>query len=125
MAKKGNRHTVDQADLGFAIDQIAQDFRRSQTRPQDTIQFKDLGSEVVHGAASRCGEMAFVVSQEASPYYAPRAQICIEHTTGLPNRVRIWDDQNQLLEEYSYKNLRINVGLDDQDFDPNNTAYNF
>jgi hypothetical protein len=30
-----------------------------------------------------------------------------------------------MLEEYSYTNLKLNVGLTDKDFDPNNEKYNF
>lgn len=124
LAKKGNRHTVDQADLGFTIRQIHQDVRRSQQRPQDKIQIKDLGAETVHGTVSHCWEMSFE-TVGSSPYYASRAQICVADTIGLPNLIRIWDENQQLVEEYSYKNLRTNVGLNEKDFDPNHSAYHF
>ena len=34
-------------------------------------------------------------------------------------------DQLKVIEEYNYLNLKMNVGLTDADFDPNNPEYNF
>jgi len=43
----------------------------------------------------------------------------------LPFRILTYDWQDKLLGEYIYKNVKINVGLSDEDFDPKNKAYNF
>ena len=35
------------------------------------------------------------------------------------------DAFDRLYERYEHRELRVNVGLDDADFDPNNPAYDF
>ncbi len=59
------------------------------------------------------------------------AQIYIDSQLNLPIRYAayLWPDQPNsappLEEEYTYKNLKINVGLTDKDFDPQNPDYRF
>ena len=59
------------------------------------------------------------------------AQIYIDSQLNLPIRYAayLWPDQPSsappLEEEYTYKNLKINVGLSDKDFDPKNPDYRF
>ena len=51
-------------------------------------------------------------------YYAPRAVIWISEDIDLPVRLRLFDDQGRLYESYTNAGLAIDVGLDDEDFDP-------
>lgn len=50
---------------------------------------------------------------------------------GIPVRNEVYDwpsrpgEQPPLIGEYTYTNLRFNVGLTDRDFDPNNPAYGY
>jgi hypothetical protein len=70
------------------------------------------------------------------PEHDPRfdfhiAQIFIDEERMIPLRYAafLWpekpDDPPPLEEEYTYLNVRLNVGLKDSDFDPDNPAYNF
>ena len=43
----------------------------------------------------------------------------------LPLRILTYGWEGKLLGEYIYENVKINVGLSDEDFDPQNEAYNF
>jgi len=60
-----------------------------------------------------------------------KAIIDIDHQHGVPIRYAsyMWpensDGQPVLDEEFLYENLEINAELDDQDFDPDNPAYNY
>lgn len=60
-----------------------------------------------------------------------KAIIDIDHQHGVPIRYAsyMWpensDGQPVLDEEFLYENLEINTELDDQDFDPDNPAYNY
>lgn len=51
-------------------------------------------------------------------YYAPRALIWVSEASSLPLRMQIFDRENRLYEAYSNVDLRIDVGLTDEDFDP-------
>lgn len=58
-------------------------------------------------------------------------RLYIDKATNLPVRVEQYDwptkrnTKPELVEEYTYTNIRTNVGLSDADFDPKNPGYNF
>jgi hypothetical protein len=60
-----------------------------------------------------------------------RSRLFIDQQWNIPVRCEGYDwpkrpgDQPQLTEEYTYQGLRLNVGLSDADFDPNNPQYRF
>jgi hypothetical protein len=60
-----------------------------------------------------------------------QAQIFIDDEFNIPVRYIAYDWPTRegapldVLEEYNYLNLQLNVGLTDADFDPRNPAYNF
>ncbi|HJN07916.1 MAG TPA: DUF1571 domain-containing protein [Pirellulaceae bacterium] len=60
-----------------------------------------------------------------------RARIFIDDELNLPIRYAAWSwpetpgGDPVLLEEYTYVNLELNVGLKDSDFDPDNSDYNY
>ncbi|HUG69884.1 MAG TPA: DUF1571 domain-containing protein [Pirellulaceae bacterium] len=60
-----------------------------------------------------------------------RAHIFIDDTLGVPVRYAAWSWPTEpggepvLEEEYTYRNIKLNVGLTDADFDPENEAYNY
>ncbi len=56
-------------------------------------------------------------------YYAPRALIWVSQAIHLPLRLQMFDVDRRLYEAYSNVDLRIDVGMGDEDFDP--VAYGF
>lgn len=59
------------------------------------------------------------------------AEIALDTERGVPLRYAAYGvpenpgEEPPLLEEYAYRDVRLNVGLTDADFDPDNPAYNF
>lgn len=59
------------------------------------------------------------------------AQIFMDDELKIPVRYAAYDwpkrdgDDIEVIEEYTYQDLKFNVGLTDADFDPNNKDYNF
>lgn len=125
LAMQGNRHQITEAHFGHAIAVIARDARLSESRPQDNVRYIDLGEKIVYGARSRCVEARTPSAGVFTIYYAARAKICFDVRTKMPTRIQVWDDHGDLLEDYGFQDTRINVGLGDADFDPENAAYNF
>ncbi len=121
LAMKGNRHPITEASLGDVLALMGRDLKRSVERPQDGVTLRDLGEEARFGARVRCVEGRF----PAPGYYAPRLRICVFVANKLLSRVQAWDAGDRLLEDYEYRDLRINVGLRDRDFAIDNPAYNF
>jgi hypothetical protein len=58
-------------------------------------------------------------------YYASRIELWIDDETRLPVRALIYDDNGVLFERYEHRDLKINVGLREADFSPENPSYNF
>lgn len=124
LAMRGNRHPITKAGFGEVIRLLVRDARLAEARPQDDVQYTDLGEWEVYGARSRCIE-ARAPGGKFSPYYAPRAKICFNVKTKMPTRVSTWDVEDNLVEDYAFSDVRLNPGLADADFDPENPEYNF
>lgn len=124
LAMKHSRHPITEAGFGFTIGVIARDARRSRKHPEDGTRYVIAAESTVYGAPSRCIEQ-IVPPAAVSAYYAARARVCFDVRTSMPTRVTAWDIDGALLEDYGYENTRLNVGLRDLDFSPDNPAYNF
>jgi len=58
-------------------------------------------------------------------YYGSRMEIWIDEALGLPVKAEVFDHFGQLYERYEHRGLKVNVGLGDRDFDPQNPGYGF
>jgi len=85
------------------------------------VTLADLGEETRFGARVRCVEGRF----PAPGYYAPRLRICVFVASKLLSRVQAFDAGERLIEDYEYRDLRVNVGLQARDFATDNPAYHF
>jgi outer membrane lipoprotein-sorting protein len=64
-------------------------------------------------------------NDQSQGYYCKTAVVDIDRDHRLPIYIEIFDWDNQLVERYGYRDLRLNPGLTDEDFDPKNPAYGF
>ena len=87
-------------------------------------------------ARSRLKDRACTVIQVTQPTRRPdaefyQAQVFIDDELNVPIRYIAYDwpgrsgEVGEVIEEYNYLNLDVNVGLTDSDFNPRNEAYNF
>ncbi len=58
-------------------------------------------------------------------YYAARGTVWVSPDSLLPERIEIFDADDRLYERYVYRDVRLNIGLTDLDFDPENPDYRF
>ena len=58
-------------------------------------------------------------------YYSARGTVWVSPDTLMPERIEIFDANDELYERYVYRDVRLNVGLTDLDFDPENPDYRF
>ena len=76
-----------------------------------------------------CTVIEVVHPQKREQFDFFRARIYIDDALQVPVRYAAWSwpespgGQPVLEEEYTYRNLKLNVGLTDKDFDPDNPAY--
>ena len=58
-------------------------------------------------------------------YYAGKIDLWIDEALNLPLRAEIYDGDGILFERFEHRDLRVNVGLGEEDFSPANPEYKF
>src|SRR5262249_51407551 len=126
-AMEDNRHPVTEAGIGNLIDTVAKHWALELTPAESVVAVHDdtrIGDR-------RCTLIESGHPERAAnfPFYKVKLYIDPEH--GLPIRFEAYDWPRhpgaapELVEEYSYVGLKLNVGLHDHDFDPANRQYSF
>lgn len=126
LAMKGQRYPVYDAGIENLILKLIEKAERDKaagecevvTRPNANIN-------------NRCCTLIEVIHPvRQAPYEFYKAQVFIDNELQVPIRYAAYDwprpgQKPQLIEEYTYINIKINVGLTDADFDPANSQYRF
>ena len=120
LAKRGNRHTIRDLPLPRLGAKIVRDAVKVRDHASWKPNVQDLGSETIAGRSAQCFETRLPKDQDAS-LYAYKVHICLDDASGLPARMRVWDQEDgqlRLVEAYDYEQLTVDAGLTDRDFDP-------
>lgn len=120
LAKRGNRHTIQDAPMTALVDKIVGDAERVRDHQRWKPDVKDLGTDTLRGEPTHCYESTLPKGEDPT-LYAHKVKICIHPETGLPNGIRVWDIEDgelRMVEQYEYIDVRINPGLSDADFAP-------
>jgi outer membrane lipoprotein-sorting protein len=121
-ARKGSRHAITDIGIGRVLDFLAGDIQRGLR--EEAITIDDAGSSTMFDRPTQRCVLHFPGGQDKG-YYCMAAVIDIDREHRLPIYIQIFDWNNQLVERYGYRHLRLNPGLTDEDFDPKNPAYGF
>ena len=127
LAMRGQRYPMTEIGVENLIVKLIE-------RGQQARQFSDVQCEFRKNA--RVKDRVCTVLQVTQPTKQPnlefyQASVFIDDKLNLPIRYIAYDWPKapnaplDILEEYNYLNLKVNVGLKDEDFDPNNPAYKF
>jgi hypothetical protein len=117
LAKRESRHTITEAGLRAIISRMI-------TTIQDERKLGSTAKVTYMGEESCSPEKVIHLSIENSSY-APRTDIRLSDGTLFPYSIVSYDADGTLLESYTYRDIKTNVGLTDTDFDPKNPAYRF
>lgn len=126
-AMEDNRHPISDAGIGHLIATVSHHWER-EMKPGDS-QVTIQPGVLVGGRPCTLVESGHAQRQSHFMYHL--VKLYIDQETGLPIRFEAYDWPRrpglapELLEEYTYMNLRLNAGLSDRDFDPSNTQYSF
>jgi outer membrane lipoprotein-sorting protein len=121
-ARKDGRHPITDVGIGRLLDLIGNNAHRGLQRGELTI--GDGGQHAISDRPARRYTLHFP-NDPAKGYYCMTAVIDVDLEHRLPIYAEIFDWDGQLIERYSYLDLRLNPGLTDEDFDPKNPAYGF
>ena len=121
------RHPVTHAGISALIDTVSRHWSTELTPEESEIIFHP--NILVGGRA--CTMIESIHPQRRADFLFYKVKLYIDREHGLPIRFEAFDwpkhpgAPGELAEEYTYHNLRVNVGLRDIDFDPANPQYTF
>ncbi len=79
----------------------------------------------IDGIDTLCVRRNGAPSNDNAPYKVGAAELCFDRATAMPVDVQFWDDAQRLMEHYGFRDMKLNPGLTDLDFDPKNPDYHF
>jgi len=122
VAMRGSRHAITESGLENLLRVLGKDVCGGIQSGE--FAYRELGEEMVYGCRSMKVEY-FFPKDKTRGYYCYRALINIDPETKIPIRVRIYDWEELLIEDYGYEGLKLNAGLTDADFAMKNPEYHF
>lgn len=127
LAMLGNRYPISKIGMRNLVEELIIKGEAERQRGEIEVEFFDNAK--VDGRLCRMIQITHPVKRPYFDFY--RAQIFIDQELTMPIRYAAWtwplkgSSEPVLEEEYTYRDVRLNVDLTDRDFDPDNPAYNF
>ena len=127
MAMENSRHPITEAGIGSLIETVARHWTAELTPEESKVAMQ---SNMLVGKIP-CSMIESIHPSRDKKFLFHKVRLFIDQEHGLPVRFEAYDwpkDKDaapELVEEYTYLDLRVNTGLKEQDFDPDNAAYSF
>jgi outer membrane lipoprotein-sorting protein len=119
-AMKRNHHSLRDSGIEKIIRIIQKDYNRSKELRMGTIEL--LGENFIYGRDVWIIQCEFPEKRE---FYSHKIILCFDKELKLPIKVSVFDWSDTLFEEYCFRNLKVNTGIEARDFDPKNPEYRF
>ena len=126
VAMVGNRYPVTETGFQKLMEKLIQYGLRDRKFGDCEVEILD---DVIVGSV-QCKRLRIIHPVKEGPYTFHIAEVDMDMRRQIPIRLATWDwpepgQQPQLVEEYVYHNVELNVGLQDLDFNPDNPAYHY
>lgn len=127
LAMRGNRHPIYEAGLENLVKKLIEKAERDRQFGLCEVEYRE-GAKI-NGRS--CTLIEVIHKERKEPFEFYKAQVFIDDEMQIPVRFASYNwpsregAEPQLIEEYTYTKVELNVGLTDFDFDPSNSAYNF
>lgn len=126
-AMESSRHPITNAGISHLIDTVVDRW---------TAELKDGESVVLFDSRMRLGSAPCLLIEAIHPEKQPhflfhKVRLFIDEKLGIPVRFEAYDwpekpgEAPELVEEYAYDGVKLNVGLSESDFDASNPLYAF
>jgi len=120
LAHRGSNHYVTEIGLKNLLDMIKKDYMKS--KGTNDLKRKNHGIQEVDG--HKVYVMESILPKDPNKgYYCYRMIHYIDYLRSLEIKAVMYNWDDQLYESYTYTQIKINPGLKDIDFDPNNPEY--
>jgi hypothetical protein len=118
----GNLRPVTDMGIGQLVKTVAVNVRTAIKAGE--LGFSERGEEPVYGRKTQALEFVFP-NERAGSYDGHRLVINQDVESRILIRIRVYDQNDQLVENYGYESLDFDARLTDADFDPTNPGYRF
>ncbi len=126
LAMRGQRYPIYEAGLENLIVKLIEKAERDRAAGPCYVDYRP-------GEINKrpCSVIELIHEERRAPYEFHKAQVFIDNELNIPIRFEAYDwptspgREPQLLEEYTYLNVNVNVGLTDMDFSTKNPQYKF
>lgn len=122
LAMDGNRYPITEIGIGKLIARVLKDVEKGNT--EKVLRLTDKQTAEVFGRRS----WMITVQLPNDPrrgFSAPKFNLWIDMENGFPIKAEIFDWDGRKIESYAYKELELNVGLTENDFDRDYKSYRF
>lgn len=121
-AMKNNLHPITTIGIGHFVKILGDEMRKAMKA--DELGFVLRGEEEVAGRKTQLVEIAFP-EHRRKEYYARRFLVNRDVENGILIRIRVYDGEDRVVEDYTYEELDTDADLTGADFDPENREYRF
>lgn len=117
-----SRYPFTEIGIGRLIERVGRDARRAWAKGE--MRLIDRGIAKV--AERKVRQIEGILPQDRGAGYGSyRIILGIDEENGLPIQASTYDWDNVVTGEYTYRELHLNPGLGEADFEPSNPAYGF
>jgi len=127
MAMGSSRHPITDAGIGPLIETVAQRWADELTPGESLVTFHNE----IQVEGRPCTMIESTHPRRQPGFLFHKVKLYIDRELGIPTRFEAFDwprhagASPELVEEYCYRDIRTDVGLRDEDFDPANKRYSF
>jgi hypothetical protein len=129
LALERNRYPITHVGIQSMVEELLIVGQEELKNPAEELLYQQIGGVKIDGRPCRLIQFTHPVRRDQYRYHI--ARIYVDEELDLPIRHESYDwpdevgGKPKLLEEYTYLNLKLNVGLTDWDFDHRNEQYDF
>ena len=117
LVKRESRHSITEAGLPNTVNRMMAIL--------DTEEGAACRPTVTYLGEDYCSSKKVIRARIENSTYAPKTEIALDASTLFPASITSYNADGSLLESYTYRDIKTNVGLTDADFDPKNPQYRF
>ena len=121
-AMKGNRFPITEAGLGKVITRVFKDVKKGKR--EGVLKLSHKESVEVYGRKCRMVTIR-LPNEPQRGFSASKINLWIDLKHGLPIKSEFFDWDLKKVGSYGYKDLMLNIGLTENDFDRDNKSYGF
>jgi hypothetical protein len=122
LAMSRTRHPVTELGFGFLLSELRHNIE--QAIRSGELEIMQMTDETFNGRPSTLAEGRFL-PHEGRKYYCARFIIHMDKELLLPVGDVFYDEKGEMLEDYVFTDVKLNVGLTAMDFSRYNKSYRF